>query len=56
VAALHKKGVKVYLVTGGFGRLILPVAKLLSIPETMLFSNHLLFDADGIYTGFDDKV
>merc|ERR1712166_497102 len=56
VAALHKKGVKVYLVTGGFGRLIVPVAKLLNIPETMLFSNHLLFDADGIYTGFDDKA
>lgn len=36
--------------------MIVPIAKLLNIPESMLFSNHLLFDADGNYTGFDDKV
>ena len=33
VAALHAKGVKVYLVTGGFARMIAPIAKLLNIPD-----------------------
>lgn len=53
VAALHRRGVHVYLVSGAFRSLILPVAKLLNIPETNVFANELLFDKNGRYCGFD---
>jgi hypothetical protein len=43
-AALQAKGVLVYLVTGGFRRLIMPIAALLNIPEENCFANVLEFD------------
>lgn len=55
VKALQARGTKVYLVTGGFFRLVAPVAAVLGIPETDIFSNKLLFDEAGEYTGFDDS-
>jgi len=54
VKLLHKLGKKVYLVSGGFHRMILPAANILNIPEDNIYANKLIFDADGNYTGFDD--
>jgi len=53
VDQLHRKNVKVFLVTGGFRAIVLPVAKILDIPEAQVFANVLAFDEDGVYTGFD---
>jgi len=53
VDALHRRNVKVFLVTGGFRAIVLPVAKILDIPEANVFANVLHFDPDGNYAGFD---
>lgn len=53
VDTLHRKNIKVYLITGGFKAIVLPVAKRLNIPETNVFSNVLFFDENGNYSGFD---
>ena len=53
VAKLHERGVRVYLVSGGFRAIIDPIADGLAIPRDRVFANTLLFDADGGYAGFD---
>ncbi|VDM44831.1 unnamed protein product [Toxocara canis] len=53
VAELHRRHIDVYLVSGGFRRLILPVARLLNIPKENVFANEILFDNMGNYAGFD---
>ena len=53
VATLHERGVKVFLVSGGFRNMILPVAEQLNIPAHRIFANSILFDEDGNYAGFD---
>jgi len=53
VRILHQRDVAVYLVSGGFRRLILPVAHLLNIPDENVFANILQFDETGAYAGFD---
>ncbi|KAB0799978.1 hypothetical protein PPYR_07858 [Photinus pyralis] len=53
VQMLHEKTVPVYLVSGGFRRLIGPVAKRLNIPEGRIYANTLLFSDSGEYAGFD---
>jgi len=53
VDALHKKKVHVFLITGGFRAIVLPVAKRLNIPEANVFANVLQFDQQGNYAGFD---
>ena len=45
VALLHALGKKVYLVSGGFHRMIVPAAKILNIPEDHIYANKLQFDA-----------
>jgi len=55
IKTLHKKGVDVYLVSGGFERLIKPLARQLNIPEGNIFANRLLFHpTSGEYSGFDE--
>lgn len=54
VDSLHKRSVDVYLVSGGFRRLIKPVADLLKIDHDRIFANEILFDDYGNYDGFDD--
>ncbi|KAK0398992.1 hypothetical protein QR680_002852 [Steinernema hermaphroditum] len=54
VDALHSRNVDVYLVSGGFRRLIRPVADLLKIDHDRIFANEILFDEFGNYDGFDD--
>ncbi|CAG0921298.1 unnamed protein product, partial [Notodromas monacha] len=54
VSLLHKRGVDVYLVSGGFRCLIEPVAKDLCIPFENIFANSLKFYYKGSYAGFDE--
>lgn len=53
--ALKERGVKVFLVSGGFRQIIHPLAESLNIPVSHVFANNLLFDDSGDYTGFDPK-
>lgn len=53
VVKLHEKGKKVFLVSGGFKQLILPIAARLNIPADNVYANVLLFDGDE-YAGFDE--
>ncbi|GFS18427.1 phosphoserine phosphatase [Elysia marginata] len=43
----------VFLVSGGFRRIIGPIAEALSIPADHVYANRLLFDEDGSFIGFD---
>ena len=47
VAALHKQGTDVYLISGGFKRIIQHAAEQLDIPAENIFANRLLFDDEG---------
>lgn len=53
VDALHRRGVHVYLVSGGFRQMINPVAELLNIPTHRIYANTILFHEDGSFKGFD---
>lgn len=53
VSTLHERGVKVFLISGGFRNMILPVAEQLNIPAHRVFANSIQFDEDGEYAGFD---
>lgn len=55
VAALHRRGTDVYLVSGGFRSLIIPIANYLKIPAGRVYANELLFDKNGEYIGFDEE-
>jgi len=52
---LHKRGVDVYLVSGGFREIINPIAQELNIPMKNVFANRLKFFFDGSYAGFDEN-
>lgn len=47
VAALHEQGTHVYLISGGFKRIIQHAAERLEIPAENIFANRLLFDDEG---------
>ncbi|KAK6014437.1 hypothetical protein OSTOST_20179 [Ostertagia ostertagi] len=55
VASLHKRGTDVFLVSGGFRRLILPVADILGIDRKRIYANEILFDMNKNYAGFDEN-
>lgn len=55
VSLLLSKGTTVYLVSGGFRRLIEPLAEFLGIPKENVFANRMFFDKEGQYTGFDEQ-
>ena len=46
---LHDQGTQVYLVSGGFRRIIQRAAKELNIPSANIFANRLLFDEEGMF-------
>jgi phosphoserine phosphatase len=57
VAALQARGTAVYLVSGGFTQMILPVADALRVPRARVHANTLLFDAaTGAFAGFDEAA
>lgn len=55
IETLHKHGIDVFLVSGGFRIMIEPVAKELMVAKTNIYANTILFDEkDGdTYKGFD---
>ena len=53
ISELQQRNIPVYLISGGFRRLILPIADLLGIPRSHVYANELLFDGNGNYNGFD---
>lgn len=54
VAALQRKGIEVFLVSGGFRATIAPLADILSVPRDHIYANVILFDEEtGKYAGFD---
>lgn len=56
VRHLLGRGTHVYLVSGGFESLILPVARELKIPDENVFANRLHFYHNGEYAGFDTSA
>ncbi|CAG9536198.1 unnamed protein product [Cercopithifilaria johnstoni] len=54
VAELHRRLIPVYLISGGFFSMILPVAKILKIPATNIYANEMFFDENGFFIGFDE--
>lgn len=52
---LASRGVKVFLVSGGFRQIIEPLAEQLGIPKGHVFANNLLFEGEGEYAGFDPE-
>ena len=54
IDCIRKKGMSVYLVSGGFVQMIAPVAARLGIPRENIYANEILFDSEsGLYSGFD---
>jgi len=56
VGLLMERKTEVYLISGGFRIMIQPVAGMISIPETNIIANTILFDEsseNGDYVGFD---
>lgn len=47
IAALHRRGAEVHLVSGGFEPFVLPLAEQLSIPAERVHTNRFVFDATG---------
>lgn len=47
VKRLHEQGTAVYLISGGFKRIIERAAEQLNIPNENIFANRLLFDDEG---------
>ncbi|KAM0724598.1 Phosphoserine phosphatase [Formica fusca] len=55
VSDLQARGKGVFLISGGFHCLILPVAIQLKIPEKNIYANRLKFYFTGEYAGFDEN-
>lgn len=52
---LHSKGVTVWIISGGFVRMIQPVATGLGVDREHIIANVLLFDEEGNYRDFDHE-
>ena len=55
VQLLQKQGKTVYVISGGFEQLILPLTNSLGIPSSQVFANLLVFDEEGRYVSFEDR-
>ncbi|KAM6986941.1 phosphoserine phosphatase-like [Aplochiton taeniatus] len=55
VSRLHQRGVKVFLVSGGFGCIVEHVANQLHIPAQHVYANRIKFYFNGEYAGFDES-
>ncbi|MBA3699301.1 MAG: phosphoserine phosphatase SerB [Planctomycetes bacterium] len=56
IAKLERRGTHVYLISGGFTHMILPLAKHLALPQGRVIANVLHFAPDGSYAGFDENA
>ncbi|KAI9915928.1 hypothetical protein PsorP6_008457 [Peronosclerospora sorghi] len=54
MTTLQKKGIAIFLVSGGFRLMIEPIAEQVGIPLYNIYANTIFFDDDGNYNGFDD--
>lgn len=56
VDLLHERNVDVYLVSGGFRKIIEPIAEVLNVCKTRVYANTLLFSEKGkVSTLFNKK-
>jgi len=55
VAALHREGKRVYIVSSNFHTIVDTVADALGIPRSFVLANDIFFDADGAYAGIDEN-
>ncbi|XP_056140293.1 phosphoserine phosphatase-like [Lampris incognitus] len=55
VDRLHQRGVKVFLISGGFHCIVEHVAAQLGIPSHHAYANRLKFYFNGEYAGFDES-
>ncbi len=55
IKKLQDLSIEVYLISGGYDIPVIRLAKFLNIQRTNVFSNHLIFDGQGRYKGFDNK-
>ncbi|XP_052090293.1 phosphoserine phosphatase-like isoform X3 [Mytilus californianus] len=55
VSCLGKRRVPVYLVSGGFQSILVPVAEQLGLPIENIIANRLKFYYNGDYAGFDEN-
>lgn len=55
VNCLQRRGVPIYLVSGGFRGIIGPIALELNIPLENIYANKLKFFFNGDYAGFDEN-
>ena len=53
---LHERSVKVFLVSGGFRKIINPVADILKIDRQNVYANTILFKDSGFYFVYKDKM
>lgn len=44
---------KIFIISGGFLEFILPVTRVLNIPDNQVFGNKFVFDSHGVYKGVD---
>jgi phosphoserine phosphatase len=56
IGKLERRGTHVYLISGGFTHMILPLAKHLALPKERVIANILHFAPDGSYAGFDETA
>jgi len=55
IKLLHSAGKDVYLVSGGFRSIILPIADELNIPTHRVYANQFIFHINGDLIGFDES-
>ncbi|XP_050296487.1 phosphoserine phosphatase [Anthonomus grandis grandis] len=55
IELLHSRNIPVYLISGGFRSIIVPIADQLKIPHSHIFANRLKFYFTGEYAGFDEN-
>lgn len=55
ISALHSRGVAVYLISGGFREMTLPIARELGVPATNVFANRMNWQMDD-ETGLQPKL
>lgn len=53
ISLLQSRLVAVYLISGGFQEILIPLANILHIPSQNVYANKLQFDSSGCYAGFD---
>lgn len=56
ISRLERRGVDVFLISGGFTVMIAPLARQLGLPKDRVIANTLRFAADGAYAGFDETA